>query len=452
MTGDMTLCASSAYEARIVSFNHDPHSSLASLPAVIFVASIATLVQSYVLVKLFFLALFLLTAIVNVAVRKTRFVVHPRLALFYLWISVAGIVWAVVGLLHSGNYVQGNLDALKLYVTWSAAFVILYTLLRAEPSLGLLHAALVSSAILISVINLVGLADEIGSWGLISESIREELELRVGIHIGYIQITSNNIGALFVIVPYLLSLHFRADAGKVNSAFMKVALVLSLVAVAVSGRRALWLAVVLTPCTILLLSSLTGSYGLLKVGGRRFLLMCTVAAVAGLSAVLLLPEDMPEVGALVRLNEAFSPENERVIQKAYLIDGFMKSPILGSGFGAYAGYLRSYERPWTYELTYYRLLFNMGIVGTALLGTLFFLYFALVIRILRRFKEGSAIPFGLLVGFCSLLLGAYSNPYFGSFDYIFFVGLLPYLSTFQRGFDKVGPLFNGRSTLELRAA
>jgi len=417
-----------------------------------FVASIATLVQSYVFVKLFFLALFLLTAIVAVAHRKTRFVVHPRLVLFYLWIGVAGIVWTIVGLLHPGNYAQGNFDALKLYVTWSAAFVILYTLLRAEASLGVLHAALVLSAILIAVINLVGLTDQIGSWGLISESIREELELRVGIHIGYIQITSNNIGALFVIVPYLLSLQFRADAGKANSALMKLALVLSLVVVVVSGRRALWIAVALTPCTILFLSCLTGSYGLLKPGGRRFLLMCAAAAVAGLSVVILLPERMPELGFLVRLNEAFSSENEREIQKIYLIDGFKDSPVLGSGFGAYAGYPRSYERPWTYELTYHRLLFNMGIVGMAFLGVLFLLYFALVIGLLRRFKDGSAIPFGLLVGFCSLLLGAYSNPYFGSFDYVFFAGLLPYLSTFRRGFIGSAALFHRRSAVELRVA
>jgi len=246
-----------------------------------FVASMATFVQSFIVVKLFFLALFLLTAIVSVALRKTGFVVqHPRLVLFYLWIGVAGIAWAIVGLLHPGNYVEGVFAALKLYVAWSAAFVVLYTLLRAEPSLGLLHSALVLSAILISVINLVGLADQIGSWGLISASIRDELELRVGIHDGYIQITSNNISALFIIVPYLLSLQFRADAGKENSTLMKLALALSLVVVVVSGRRALWVVVALTPCTILLLSSLTGSYGLLKLAGRRFLLVCAIAAVA----------------------------------------------------------------------------------------------------------------------------------------------------------------------------
>jgi hypothetical protein len=417
-----------------------------------FVASVATLVQSYVVLKLFFLALFLLTAIFNLAVKKTKFVVHLRLLSFYLWIGVAAIVWAIVGLLHPGNYVQGVFDALRLYVTWSAAFVVLYTLLRAEPSLGLLHAALVLSAILISVINLLGLADEIGSWSLISESIRQELELNVGIHDGYIQITSNNIGALFLIVPYLLSLQFRADAHKSNSMLTKLALVLSLILVAVSGRRALWLVVALTPCTILLLSSLTGSYGLMKLGGRRFLLVCAAASVVGLGMLSILPESEQDVGYVSHLKQAFSSEDERTIQKPYLIDGFKESPVLGSGFGGYAGYLRNDERPWTYELTYHTLLFNTGIVGTAFLGTLFSLYLFLVIRLLRRFKDGSAIPFGLLVSFCSLLLGAYANPYFGSFNVLFFAGLLPYLSTFRQGFDESAPLFTGRSALELRAA
>jgi hypothetical protein len=114
----------------------------------------------------------------------------------------------------------------------------------------------------------------------------------------------------------------------------------------------------------------------------------------------------------------------------------MESPVFGSGFGGYAGYQRNDLKPWTYELTYHTLLFNVGIVGAAFLLTLFSFYFLLAIGLLSRFKEGSAIPFGLLVAFCSLLAGAYSNPYLGGFDSLFFAGLLPYLSTFQNGFDR----------------
>jgi len=174
----------------------------------------------------------------------------------------------------------------------------------------------------------------------------------------------------------------------------------------------------------------------MKTGGKRFLLACAAVSVVGLGTLLILPEGALDVPTISRLKQAFSSEDERTIQRPYLIAGFMKSPVFGSGFGAFAGYVRSDERPWTYELTYHRMLFNLGIVGVTVLGVLFSLYFATVVRQLRQFKDEATIPFALLVAYCSFFVGAYSNPYFGSFDLLFFVGLLPYLSTFQLGFHR----------------
>src|SRR2546423_15643561 len=94
--------------------------SMVSVAAVIFVASTATFVQSYVAVKLFFLAVFLVAAVGGVALER-RVVVYPRLVVFYLALSVMGIIWAIVGLLHPGNYVVGAFDALRLYCVWSVA-------------------------------------------------------------------------------------------------------------------------------------------------------------------------------------------------------------------------------------------------------------------------------------------------------------------------------------------
>jgi hypothetical protein len=410
-----------------------------TVPATMLIVSMATLVRSYLAIKLVFLALFLLAFMVSLALRRTRIIVYRRLVWFYLWIGLAGVVWAIVGLLHPANYVQGVFDSLKLYVVWSAAFVVLYTLLRAGLTLQPMHTAMVTAGILIPVINLVGLYDQLTGGGLISEGIRQELEMGIGFGDGYIQFSSVNISAMFFIAPYLLSLQFRADAGKSNSLLTKLALVLSLVLVVVSGRRALWIVVALTPCTILLLSILTGSSGLIKAGGRRVLLACAVAGVVGLGTLLIIPEgalDGEYTGSINRLKQAFSSDDERTIQKPYLLNAFMKSPVLGSGFGGYAGYIRSDERPWSYELTYYQMLFNLGTVGVTVLGTLFGVYIAAVVRLFRQFKDGSAIPFGLLIAFFSLLLGVYSNPYFSGFDSLFFVGLLPYLSTFQHGFGR----------------
>src|SRR6267378_6047854 len=153
--------------------------SIAGLPAVLLVASMATFALSFVVLKLLFVVLFLLAAIANGGLRMS-FVVYPRLVAFYLSMSVAGIAWALVGLLNSGNEVLGVVDALRLYVIWSVAVLILYTLLRSEPSLRLIHASLVLSGVLISTINLVALADQIGGWGLIPEALRQDLELRIG--------------------------------------------------------------------------------------------------------------------------------------------------------------------------------------------------------------------------------------------------------------------------------
>lgn len=402
--------------------------------AIMFIASMATLMQSYLAIKLLLLALFLLAFLVKVYLRRTGIVVYPRLVWFYVYIGMAGVVWALVGLLHPSNYVEGNLGALRLYVVWSAAFVVLYTLLRAAPSLEIMHRAMVIAGILISVINIVGVYDELMGGGLISDGVRQELSMQLGFVDGY-KITSPNIGALFAIAPYLLSLQFRSDAGKSNSLLTKLALILSLIVVVMSGRRALWIVVALTPCTVLLLSVLAGSYSLMKTRAKRFVVACAVAGVIGLSTLVILPEGRLDMEAVNRLEEAFSSEDFRTIQKPYLIHAFMKSPVLGSGFGAYAGYTRSDERPWMYELTYYQMLFNLGAVGVTILGVLFSLYFVKVLRLLRQYKDAAAIPFGLLVAFCSLLVGAYSNPYLGGFDSLFFLGLLPYLSTFQRGFD-----------------
>lgn len=411
-----------------------------TLTAVMMIASMATLMRSYIAIKLFFLVLFVLAFIGNVIFRKTRILVYPRLVWFYLLIALAGLIWAFVGVLHPNNYVQGDLQALRLYVLWSFAFIVLYTFVRTGTSLRAMHEAIIIAGILIPLINFVGLYDQLTGLGLISDNIRQELGMdNIGFGIGYIQYGSSNIISMFVIAPYLLSLQFRADARKWNSMLTKVALVLSLIFAALSGRRALWIVVVLTPCTILLLSRVTGGYGLMKARGKKFLIACTIAGVIGLGMFLIFPQIGRDLGTANRLQEAFSSEDERTIEEPYLIGAFMKSPVLGSGFGGYAGYQRNEEEPWTYELTYQKLLFNMGIVGTAFLVTLFSAYLLFVVKLLRRFKDGSAIPFALLVGFCSLLIGAYSNPYFSGFDTLFFAGLLPYLSTFRRGFDYSTP-------------
>jgi hypothetical protein len=410
--------------------------SLASIPTVLLIASLATLVQSYIAIKLAFLTLFLFAAVIDGAFRET-IRVYPRLICFYLMVGIIGIVWAFVGLLNQETFFVGVTDALRLYIIWSATFVLLYTLLRSQSSLQLIHTGLIVAGILISLMNFVGVLDQISHSGVVPESVSEELNQRIGINEGYIQITSRNIASLFFLVPYLISMQVRADSVEAKSISTKLSLVLCLILTVISGRRALLLVVAFTPFTILLISALSGNLRLIKVGARRLFLGYTIALAMGIGVVAIQPKFLPELLYVQHIQEAFSATDERTIQKPFLVEGFERSPIIGLGFGAAVGYQRSAERPWIYELTYYQMLLQAGLLGVAILGVLILSYGVFVTSILRTYKHGSAVPFGLIVGVISLLIGANSNPYLASFDLLFFVGFLPYLSTFRRGFTQV---------------
>lgn len=395
--------------------------------------TLAVCVQAFLLVKLAAVACFLFVCVVRVASGRV-IPLYPRLLWFYGVIALAGIAWSLVGLLYPGTFTGGVFDALRLYCLWSAAFLLLFSLMRSETSLDVVHRSFVLAGIVISAVNLYGLADQFWSLGLIPDSVRRELELFIGINDGYIQITSINIGMLFLIVPYLLVIHMRSDARRWTTRAATLSLFVSLVLVAASGRRALVLVVALTPALVLLTAWLSSSMPLLRPMSRRFCIAYCAGIVAVGAGASALPASLQDSGYVYRLKSAFSSQDERSIQKGYLVDGFVEAPVLGSGFGAYAGYLRSAERPWTYELTYHKMLFNLGLVGMALVGGVHAAYVGFVVLLLRRFRAGSASAFGLLVGLLALLLGAWSNPYLGSFDYLFFLGLLPYLTTFTQGF------------------
>ena len=414
-------------------FRMPRHGSLASIPSILFIASMMTLVWAYVEIKLAFLGLFFFAALVNGVLTQT-IRVYPRIINFYLVIAITGIVWALVGMINPGTYIEGVTDALRLYVIWSAAFLALYTLLRSQSSLQFIHKAMVLAGILISLLNLAGLLDQVGQLGVIPESVREALHLRFGIFDGYIQITSRNIGSLFFLVPYLVAVQVRRDSLAAKSVSTKLSLLLCLIVTVLSGRRGLLIVLGFTPLIIAAVSAISGNLSLIRPGARRLFVGYTIVLVVAAGIVTTQPRFLPESLYVQHIQDAFSAADERTIQKPFLLEGFEASPIIGSGFGASVGYLRSQDRPWTYELTYYQVLFNSGLIGVAILCVLFLSYSVFIANIFRKFKPESTIPFGLFVGAICLLVGAVSNPYLGSFDLLFFIGVFPFLSTFRRGF------------------
>lgn len=396
------------------------------LSTVLFLASMLILPQSYVLVKLACLGGFLVAHGYAVFTRQS-IAVYQRHLVFYYLLAIVGIVWALVGMAHR-NDMSGIIANLRLYGLWSIAYLLIVTLMRNYDEMGTIHDAIVWAGIVICVMTIVGLADVYFQWGIVGEAMRKELGLYVGFGDGYIRIHSNAIASLFFVAPYLIATRLRLGPPQTRSRIAMLSLLLCVIVVAISGRRALWLSVACTPVIVVGLASVTGTRQQLTRAGSA-LLFAYIVAVPVLGVAVAASIKSSQGGVIEYFQSAFSAEDERTIQKSYLIDAFEEKPLLGAGFGAKAGYSRSEELPWLYELSYYQLLFNVGIVGVlCMLGGLI-CYTLMAMDVIRRFSVDSPIPFGIVIGFYSLLIGAYSNPYFQYFDSLIFVALLVYVST-----------------------
>jgi hypothetical protein len=395
-----------------------PSNRFAEVITVIFFSALIILPQSYFELRLALLVLFLVVHAVLLTLRG-RLVITTVDFLFYVGIACSGVFWAAIGTFNGGD-VDGVLSGLKLYVAWSAVYLVVISFYRNCYRLELLHTVFVVATLGIVAINLAAMADAFFQTGLASPTMIEELGLGVAFLDGYVRFNSHNIASLFFLMGYLTAYKLCAPHGQSNRALDNLALILGLLVTVLAGRRALWLVIILVPAVCLGVALVSRSARRISKGGKRFLFVY-VALAATIGPVYLFVTDIQQPAALEYVQSAFSAEDERTIQKDYLIEGFIDYPVIGSGFGAYAGYTRNVERPWVYELTYHQMLFNVGVVGVSLLllGFLFFLHLALAG--LRDAREDFAVRLGILAGFLAISIGSYSNPYLQFFDSLIFV-------------------------------
>jgi hypothetical protein len=403
--------------------------ALRHVSTVLFLCAIMSFPRSYLVAKLVCLSIFMLIHLIDYR-WISHFRINSRILIFYVCVAIGGMVWSFVGLAKSGEP-QAAVEALRVYVAWSMAYFLIVTLLRNGDGLKCLHSAIVLAGLLVAAVNIVGIFDSLAGLGIFSQSVRRELNLNIGFYEGYVQVSSHNIGSLLFLTPYLIAIQFCGNTKELNGRLTKWSLAACLLVAALSGRRALWLAVAMTPPMIAFVAASSGSWRMIRPLAQKLIVVMAGGAAFALILIMTLDSQPGESAnpTLVHLQAAFSEADERTIQGRYLISAFLDQPILGSGFGAYAGYIRSLERPWLYELTYSQLLFNCGLVGMGFWFVLAGVYFFLAARVIRGNIDHSGQPLCLIVGLAWMLIGAYSNPYLGSFDFLIFVAMLPYVAS-----------------------
>lgn len=200
----------------------------------------------------------------------------------------------------------------------------------------------------------------------------------------------------------------RVAAGNVSGSTLLSFAVL-LFAMFLAHTRAIWLGACVSVVTILL----AAASPVLPTTLRRLawtLLTC------GWIGALLVSSDPSAVHGLVNLVTGGNEQStaDRFAQGPQLLAGFDRHVLYGSGLGATlpTGFLRDASAPWSFELTYLQLLFELGLAGFVLvvipiLTALVRLGRALMGTTLEQQPDA----FAALAGILAFVLAAASNPY-----------------------------------------
>jgi hypothetical protein len=193
--------------------------------------------------------------------------------------------------------------------------------------------------------------------------------------------------------------------------FMLVCLVLATV---LSGRSALFLAVLLG-----ILSGLVVRFHAGALRGRDVAALAVVAVLFAASSVLLadaMEFDLGTVFSAVIEKLMEGGGDERSAQWASLVEGIQDSHALGAGHGVGVSVVRDPDYPWRYELLWVATVFRVGLVGALIYAMpAAWVVIRFAIEYVRR--HGDPLPVFYLTGLLAALLGAATNPYFESFDF-----------------------------------
>ncbi len=385
--------------------------------------------QSYGTYRLVLLLIVLIGIVLGMLMGRIRIYSYSPFG-FYLPMVIITLIWCIIGVIR-GNPEQAIYDYIRLYIVYIFVYMMLAVYLSNVEFGKVALRLIVFSGLVISLTIFVPLFQRVYGLKIIPESIVEEMFLQVGIHSGYIQTNNTNTASLIFIVPFIMT-HLLLNNEMFRKYWLIISLVVCLIASFLSGRRVLWLVIILSPLiTMMLRIAISSKVSILLM--KRIFVFGVVSIISVILVAYLMNclELINLDSFFKRVSDFFVPEKTgiRSLQAKFLMDVFYENILLGSGVGGAADF--SKNNPWVYELTYVQLLSNIGIIGTLLIVGLILYFFIWTIRSLRipttYYTTNLAIANGMLCYF----IAAATNPYLGSFDGLFPFAIMPLIISTQ---------------------
>lgn len=340
--------------------------------------------------------------------------------LISIFFGLLGFAYSVYGFVVGA---PGALRVLTVMVAYPLLFPLLASAYKASDAVGLFKVFLLAAWLLVAVnvLYLVsGLVWPDNYFVIYIKYIYEDYAV-IDSNEEYFKYTIPNISSLVFLLPFCISAFFLVNHKRKKVELFCLVLVM-LVLTVLSGRRALFVAAFAGPLVLYIV--------ILKIGRRvktsqmSLSRVLYIAAFLGFVCAFLYFFEFwdfyySQVGSIFDFSGSAS-NVERALQFKYLSEGIIEKPFFGHGAGAAAGYSRSFEQPWAYELSYVAFLFQYGIFGFLIYASgLAFLFYNLCLSV--RNKERPIFECCFIAGFVAFLIANATNPYLAKFDYMWVI-------------------------------
>ncbi len=377
-------------------------------------------------VKMILLMLVMGVFVLCAATNPSKMQWNKHIVLWAIAFSTIGLLWSLYGLF------RGNPGALRV-LTVMSIYPVLFTLLgyfwRPGDAERLQKSFLWFGFILvISIFFYLGssmVLDGGTSYRFMESLYGDDAVVNQGED--YLLFTLPSVASLLFFLPFcFFNLIFSPKYDFKNL----ILLVFIIIIVFLTGRRAIYFSFAVT---VILVFGIIAT-GRLFFPGRlpnfpRGRLMCLSLGLAVIMISVVSMELQNIEIFFSDLNSIFDFHSdasnlERTYQFDALAEGIEGNVVFGSGAGAAAGYSRSFEQPWAYELFYMAIIFQYGFIVSLVYisGILYLVWGQLKCIGCQSLKyESRLFSLCFFSGFISFLIATATNPYLGKFDYMWVI-------------------------------
>ena len=239
-----------------------------------------------------------------------------------------------------------------------------------------------------------------------------------------IEFRITNQSSLMFLLPYLIAIYYSGGYDtNLEKIFMLTTIIMGIIVVIMSGRRALELIVLISFILTFYLIYVKIDFHALKSKAKLLQVFLYFIFIFIILTIITMNffNSMEEFQTFFQIvyktfMNAFDPSQSssqvRIDQSIALTEGWTKSLFIGHGVNSYViDLIRNSRDPVSYEMVYLALLFQTGIVGFIL----FFLFsFLIIINLYNKIGRFEQIEnnyfFGILIGFSCFIIAGSSNP------------------------------------------